>query len=108
MRKVDFSATDADSMTPKGHREEGWFFTWTPAELELTLGPNRLKTLRTVYGITDRGDLRQEYSVSSTPVHGLSSNAWAIQDAVDSLRKSTRSYMPLVPNDHLPCWMTRS
>ena len=32
------SATDADSMTPGGEREEGFFFTWTPDELALELG----------------------------------------------------------------------
>jgi uncharacterized protein YyaL (SSP411 family) len=32
-----FSATDADSMTPGGDREEGYFFTWTRAELDLEL-----------------------------------------------------------------------
>ena len=25
-----YSATDADSLTPEGHLEEGYFFTWTP------------------------------------------------------------------------------
>ena len=34
-----YSATDADSETPDGHDEEGWFFTWTPAELIEILGP---------------------------------------------------------------------
>jgi uncharacterized protein YyaL (SSP411 family) len=33
-----YSATDADSVNPNGHREEGWFFTWTPAEIEAVLG----------------------------------------------------------------------
>jgi uncharacterized protein YyaL (SSP411 family) len=33
-----YSATDADSLTPGGHREEGWFFTWTPEELDAVLG----------------------------------------------------------------------
>ncbi len=35
-----FAATDADSVTPIGAREEGFFFTWTPAELktELSVG----------------------------------------------------------------------
>ena len=28
-----YSATDADSPTPDGHEEEGWFFTWTPEEI---------------------------------------------------------------------------
>jgi len=34
-----YSATDADSMTPSGHREEGYFFTWTEDELKSLL-PN--------------------------------------------------------------------
>ena len=33
-----WSATDADSLTPEGHLEEGWFFTWTPDELRDALG----------------------------------------------------------------------
>ncbi len=33
-----YSASDADSLTPAGKREEGWFFTWTPAEIERALG----------------------------------------------------------------------
>ncbi len=51
-----YSATDADSPTPSGHREEGWFFTWTPDEIRAVAGPVALKTLRTVYGVTDRGN----------------------------------------------------
>ena len=29
-----YSATDADSLGPDGERDEGWFFTWTPQEIE--------------------------------------------------------------------------
>lgn len=32
-----FSATDADSPTPAGHDEEGYFFTWTPEEVRAIL-----------------------------------------------------------------------
>jgi uncharacterized protein YyaL (SSP411 family) len=32
------AATDADSKTPSGSRAEGWFFTWTPEEVEVELG----------------------------------------------------------------------
>jgi uncharacterized protein YyaL (SSP411 family) len=32
-----FAATDADSTTPSGTREEGFFFTWTPAEVHTEL-----------------------------------------------------------------------
>jgi uncharacterized protein YyaL (SSP411 family) len=33
-----YAAMDADSLTPEGQREEGYFYTWTPAELESILG----------------------------------------------------------------------
>lgn len=33
-----YSATDADSITPAGEKEEGFYFTWTPDELEQALG----------------------------------------------------------------------
>lgn len=33
-----YSATDADSKDPSGHSHEGYFFTWTPAEIEGVLG----------------------------------------------------------------------
>ena len=29
-----YSATDADSLDDRGEAQEGWFFTWTPAEIE--------------------------------------------------------------------------
>jgi uncharacterized protein YyaL (SSP411 family) len=35
-----YSASDADSLTPSGKREEGWYFTWTPAEIEAVVGPS--------------------------------------------------------------------
>ena len=51
-----FSATDADSMTPAGHSEEGWFFTWTLGELEEALGEEPAKHFAAFYGVTSRGN----------------------------------------------------
>jgi len=51
-----YSATDADSPTPTGHREEGWYFTWTPSEIESIIGAEGLAVLRRVYGVTDQGN----------------------------------------------------
>jgi uncharacterized protein YyaL (SSP411 family) len=51
-----FSATDADSMTPHGESEEGWFFTWTPDEIEEVLGSERASEVTAYYGVTDRGN----------------------------------------------------
>ena len=51
-----YSATDADSLTPSGHREEGWFFTWTLEELNDALGADDARVAATVYGADARGN----------------------------------------------------
>ena len=51
-----YSATDADSPAPSGHDEEGWFFTWTPDEIETLLGPDDAAVLAAAYGVTQRGN----------------------------------------------------
>jgi uncharacterized protein len=51
-----YSATDADSLTPAGHREEGYFFTWTPAELERILGKADAELWMARYGVTKKGN----------------------------------------------------
>ena len=51
-----YSATDADSLTPSGHEEEGWFFTWTPDELAEVLDPDELELVRDYYGVTENGN----------------------------------------------------
>lgn len=51
-----YSATDADSVTPSGHREEGWFFTWTPAEIEAVLSKEQARVVTAYYGVTAAGN----------------------------------------------------
>ncbi len=51
-----YSATDADSPTPSGHDEEGWYFTWTPEELTAALGADTAAILSEAYGVTERGN----------------------------------------------------
>jgi uncharacterized protein YyaL (SSP411 family) len=51
-----YSATDADSLTPGGHREEGWFFTWTPAEIDAALDADQARIVKTYYGVTAAGN----------------------------------------------------
>ncbi len=52
-----YSATDADSMNPSGHKEEGWYFTWTPEEVSTVVSPLEAKVLFAHYGVTKRGQL---------------------------------------------------
>jgi len=54
-----FSAEDADSVDPDGNTVEGWFTTWTPAEVREALrdtDPAVVETLIDWYGITDEGN----------------------------------------------------
>jgi uncharacterized protein YyaL (SSP411 family) len=50
-----YSATDADSRNPDGESEEGWFFTWTPGEIEAVLGAEEASHLKAYYGVTQDG-----------------------------------------------------
>lgn len=51
-----YSATDADSPAPSGRREEGWFFTWTPAEIEAALGTERAAVVERAFDVTAKGN----------------------------------------------------
>jgi uncharacterized protein YyaL (SSP411 family) len=46
-----YSATDADSLTPANEMEEGYFFTWTPTELESVLGKDLAGTVSRFYEV---------------------------------------------------------
>ncbi len=52
-----YSATDADSMAPSGHREEGYFFTWTPTELDGVLGADDAGFARAWLGVSASGEV---------------------------------------------------
>jgi uncharacterized protein YyaL (SSP411 family) len=50
-----YSATDADSLNLEGESEEGFYFTWTPGELEAVLGPGRAAIVGAALGVTPKG-----------------------------------------------------
>jgi len=52
-----YSATDADSMTPSGESEEGYFFTWTKAEIDSLLGTEKARVPIAWFGVTETGSL---------------------------------------------------
>jgi len=61
-----YSATDADSMNPEGHSEEGWYFTWTPAELAEVLGETAAARVGAWYGVTEGGNFEGR-TILNTP-----------------------------------------
>ncbi len=46
-----YSASDADSRTPEGVLAEGYYFTWTPAEVDAVLGPDAGGHARAWYAV---------------------------------------------------------
>ena len=61
-----YSATDADSPNPMGHREEGWFFTWTPVEVEAVLGKGDARLVNHYYDIAPEGNFEGR-NIPNTP-----------------------------------------
>ncbi len=51
-----YSASDADSPTPNGPDQEGWFFTWTPEELQAALDPQGVSVVAAAYDVTEGGN----------------------------------------------------
>jgi uncharacterized protein YyaL (SSP411 family) len=51
-----YSATDADSIGPDGEAGEGFFFTWTPAEVEALLEPQTAAIANAWFGIAAPGN----------------------------------------------------
>ena len=51
-----YSATDADSLNDKGEQEEGYYFTWTPAELKSVLDDKQFELVANVWGATESGN----------------------------------------------------
>ena len=51
-----FSATDADSLNLEGHRDEGFYFTWTPDELVAALGADDAAYAAEIYGVAPGGN----------------------------------------------------
>ncbi len=65
-----YSATDADSITSDGHPEEGYFFTWTPAELENVLGKDRAEVVKQYFAVVPGGNFEGRH-ILNTPKPAL-------------------------------------
>ena len=62
-----YSATDADSPNPEGEREEGWFFTWTPDEIDSVLGDEQAQIIKRHYGVTAEGNFEGRNILHAAP-----------------------------------------
>ena len=62
-----YSATDADSPNPKGEREEGWFFTWTPAEIDQVLDGEQARLVKQHYNVAGEGNFEGRNILHTAP-----------------------------------------
>ncbi len=82
-----YSATDADSPVPgEPHEEEGWFFTWTPAEIAAVLKPEQAQHVTAYYAVSERGNCEGR-NILHTPAP-LPAVAAALNLHPDALAKS--------------------
>ena len=51
-----YSAMDADSLSPEGHMGEGYYFTWTPEEVDQVLDKKSAEFIMEYYGVTKAGN----------------------------------------------------
>jgi uncharacterized protein len=58
-----YSATDADSIGPSGHQEEGYFFTWNLDELKECLSVKEIKFVMTHYGVNKQGNFENNRTI---------------------------------------------
>ena len=92
LRHVDggfYSAEDADSLGPDGASVEGWFSTWTPAEVRAALPQVDAATVETLidwYGITDEGNFEGRSIPSRIAARGQLIRSPELDDAVAALR----------------------
>lgn len=89
-----YSATDADSRTPDGHLEEGWFFTWTPDELNDALGPAAERVIR-YYAVQPGGNFEGRSILHTPEAHNdvaraLSVTPEALRAEIDAARETLR------------------
>jgi len=97
-----YSATDADSLAPDGQRQEGRFFTWTPAEIRSVVGDVRAHLVEAAFGVTAAGNLEgrsvlflpsPSVEITGTPGHRDATTESALADA-RALLLAARSRRP--------------
>ena len=85
-----FSATDADSQNLKGESEEGFYFTWTPNELDEALGDELSRQIQKVFGVTGPGNFegRNIFSMHQRPGVFADSGQTGDQALWDQIQKA--------------------
>jgi uncharacterized protein YyaL (SSP411 family) len=89
-----YSATDADSPGPGGEREEGRFFTWTPAEVTSVLGEDRARVFDAFFGVTSAGNFEGRNVLNAArPMRDVASSLKLPVERVSSVIDQSRDLL---------------
>ncbi|MBL4817806.1 MAG: thioredoxin domain-containing protein [Deltaproteobacteria bacterium] len=95
-----YSATDADSIGPTGEREEGYYFTWTPAELDSILSKSEAKLVKQHYGVTKNGNFEGR-NIFHTPKILKPENKTQLDSAREKLYQVRSKRPPLIRDEKI-------
>jgi uncharacterized protein len=89
-----YSATDADSMTPQGKSEEGYYFTWSPDEIINTLGKEHANLITKYYAVSEQGNFEGRNILNTPQTRQAFSKANAISlPTLNSIIEKSRSIL---------------
>jgi uncharacterized protein YyaL (SSP411 family) len=95
-----YSATDADSINARGEAEEGWYFTWTPHEIEQALPEAAAAVVKSWYGINQAGNLDGRTVLHTwRPKERCAEQLGMSVDAFDALLKQGRERLLAVRSE---------
>lgn len=76
-----YSATDADTLTDKGEKEEGFFFTWTEPELKAALNENDFRIAKRYYSIGSAPHFEGRYIPHITEPPSIIASEYGLTEA---------------------------
>lgn len=89
-----YAATDADSQAPWGSREEGYFFTWVPEEVEAILGKEKRRIVQAFFAMEGPPTFDGRY-ILHTP-RSIEKTAAALHMTEDGLARALQESIPLL------------
>ncbi|MCJ7773001.1 MAG: thioredoxin domain-containing protein, partial [Desulfobacterales bacterium] len=94
-----YSATDADSITPRVMREEGYYFTWTSEELEKILGPEKSQIVKRFYSVGPESIFEGRNIFNRTE---------SVKDIADDLKMSEKELLTVIDDSKSLLYLERS
>ncbi len=97
-----YAASDADSLMPNGKKEEGYYFSWTPEELQETLGSAMATTAANYYNVTSHGNFEGRSVLHLNSLNAAPDNIVKIRNKL--LNERQKRQPPQVDKKIITAW----